>query len=248
MIRKYNYTGRQKISRDCIKVRQSITAGIRQFEAALDIKNLGFPDEARIYIEAYFKSSFMRFSFGTVGRVIHPSKTQLTDIPITDRVLYRIKIVDESSLNGLILGYADGLTSTVGDSTGNKIPLLPVDFNELGHRVWKLEFRDEGPVLAVNTESRIEKIREIVKSDSKFMSLVYPEVVRQIAMQIVKGDTFDDQEGSQDWQMQWLKYFKNALGVSESPTRIDDLQMEIWCDEVVDAFCRKKTIINLLMI
>jgi hypothetical protein len=67
MIRKYNYTGRLKISKDRITINQVSKNGIKSFEAKISIGELGFPNNAHVYIEPYFKSSFMRFSFGTVA-------------------------------------------------------------------------------------------------------------------------------------------------------------------------------------
>jgi hypothetical protein len=246
MIRKYNYTGRQKISRDRIKILQKEKLGIKSFEVDLSINDLGLPDYAKVYIEPYFKSSSMRFDLGTVARFNRPDNTELIGIPITDKVLYRIKIVDESQKNGLILGYADEIEATVGSHNGGRKPLLTVDFNDLGNRIWKLEFRDEGPVLSVNWEGKIEKIREIVSKDKMFLSLVYPEVIRQIAVEISKNEEFDFDEDSTVWQSLWLRFFSQSLGITYIPSKDDPKDLIDWADNVSNAFCRKNNLINLL--
>ena len=246
MIRKINYTGRHTISKDRITVRQDLSAGANSFDIDLNIGDLEFPDDAKIYIEPYFKASFMRFDFGTIARKVKPASTELTDIPITDRVLYRVKIVDESNNMGLILGFADEVMAETSNDHGNKSPLLPVDFNDLGSRIWKLEFREEGPVLAVNCDVRIEKIREIVSKDMKFRSLVYPEVVRQIALNIAKDEDFDFNDNNSSWQHMWLKFFKKSLSITHAPISREVTDGLVWADEIADAFCRKNKMITLL--
>lgn len=247
MIRKYNYTGRQKISQDRISIKQDVSGDILSFNADLKIHDLGLPDHAKVYIEPYFKSSFMRFDFGSVARIQSPTDTYLIDIPITDRVLYRLKIVDESDEKGLILGFADEIVAKNNINDGNKSPLLPVDFNELNNRVWKLDFRDEGPVLCANTDGRIEKIREIVAKDQRFLSLVYPEVIRQIALNIASDEDFDFTDNGNLWQHKWVKYFKLSLGIVYSPNSKEDKDLIEWSDEVSDAFCKTNRIIDLLI-
>jgi len=247
MIRKYNYTGRQKISQDRIIIKQDLNSDVKSFEADLKLNDLGLPDHAKIYVEPYFKSSFMRFDFGTIGRTQNPSNTQLTDIPITDRVLYRLKIVDESTEKGLILGFADEIVANNNRTDTNKSPLLPVDFNDLSNRIWKLEFRNEGPVLCVNWDGKIDKIREIVSKDNKFLSLVYPEVIRQISFNVATDEDFDFNDIGNSWQYKWLKYFKASLGIMHIPETKENKDALEWSDDVSDAFCKSNKVIDLLI-
>jgi hypothetical protein len=240
MIRKYNYTGRQKIANERIQIRQLTRSGIAAFEAKININDLGFPDYAKIYIEPYFKSSFMRFDFGTVARHIHPENTLLDEIPVTDKILFRVKVVDESSKQGLILGYADELIPTLGDTIGGKKPLLPVDYNDLGNKIWKLDFRDDGPYLSVN--KTIDRITELVKNNLQFFSLVYPEIIRQIAQKIISEEDIELDDLT-TWQGQWIQYFKTTLGITYKP---DEEREDIWCEEIVEAFCRKHDVSALL--
>jgi hypothetical protein len=246
MIRKYNYTGRVKIPNEFIKIFQSESNGVKKFDCHFNLEGLGLPLNAKVYVEPYFKASFMRFDFGTVSRIIQPQNTALIDIPITDRVLYRIKIVDNATKNGLILGFADEIISNSGESDSGYQPLLPVDFNSLGNRIWKLEFREEGPVLSVNTDQKIEKIRELVINDSKFLSFVFPEVIRQIAYRIISNDEIDLIEDSDNWQSNWMKYFESELNIFLPENYSDEEIRLIWSDEVSDSFCRKNKIIELL--
>ena len=130
---------------------------------------------------------------------------------------------------------------------GGRQPLLPVDFNNLGNRIWKLDFRDEGPILSVNSDQKIEKIRELVSKDNKFSCFVYPEVIRQIAYKIITDEEFDIGDESDCWQSRWLKYFNQSLAVFLPSGDLDSLGRSEWCDEVADSFCRKNKLLDLLI-
>ncbi len=155
--------------------------------------------------------------------------------------------MDETEDNGLILGFADELIPNTSDSKGDKIPLLPVDFNDLGNRVWKLDFRVEGPVLSVNHDGKIEKIRELVIKDNKFLSLVYPEVIRQVAFAIASDKDFDYSDPGEGWESLWLKFFDERLGINYYPDPLNSNDIIVWCDEVSDSYSRKNNIITLLI-
>ena len=130
MIRRYNYTGRKKVLSKKVKILESKRDGKKSFEIVCDLKDLVFPDEAKIFIEPYFKSSFLRFDFGSVARFQPPAETDISDLPTTDQLRYRIKIVDNSNKHGLILGFADIQGTLVNDQYGGRQAILPVDFTD----------------------------------------------------------------------------------------------------------------------
>ena len=242
MIRRYNYTGRKKLLPQNISISETKKEGKKFIEIKCDLKDLDFPDEAKIFVEPYFKSSFIRFDCGSVARFQPPSNTDVSDLPTTDQLRYRIKIVDTSNKHGLIIGLADIQGTLVNASDTGRQPILPVDFTDLGKRIWTLDFRSTGPVLAVN--SSIENIREKVKSDDIFFSLVYPEIIKRIAVEITKTDGFfeDDLTG---WQAEWVKFFRQILFQTQvlSSDAGDDV-IDDWCNDMSDAFARKYNVIE----
>jgi hypothetical protein len=153
--------------------------------------------------------------------------------------LFRIKVV-EATGKGRILAVADKIVPhRAEDEPANKICLLPVDFVDLGQSVWRLDVASDWPSLQLNV--RIEDIREIARSDAHFLSLVYPEVVRQIFHKIVvEEDHTDPQTDPDDWMSQWLS-FASLLGVKQLPPSGDSepiLQDKLkWIDDAVEAFC-----------
>jgi hypothetical protein len=247
MIRKLNYTKRKKVARERVDIKLYNVGGIRSFDAVIDLDDLRLPSESRIYVEPYFKTSFMRFSFGTVGHQIPPVNRELHSLPDSDIVLFRVKVVDEAGETGKILALADGVPpSNLKDAPINKSGILPVNFDaeDLGEEIWRLNMNGDIPVLDINR--RIDERKELVRSGA-FVALVYPNVVRMIAYDLA-GVYEEFSDGSMDWQGQWIRFIREVLGVTYGPDIYavqDDDEEEIdrkkdeWASFVSQAFCRK---------
>jgi hypothetical protein len=243
MIRKFNYTGRKRIARSRVTI-EIIPGknGSASFDASIDLSGLNLPKNAEIFIEAYRRSFFKRFPFGTVSQLRSPQDRSLGDLGPKALAMFRIKIV-EAGRKGRILAVADKIIPRrADDELTNKVCLLPVDFVDLGQSIWRLDLASDWPSLQLNI--RIQDIREIARSDSYFLSLVYPEVVRQIFHKIVvEEDHTDPQTDPDDWMSQWLS-FANLLGIRQLPPSGDSepiLQDKLkWIDDIVEAFCLSK--------
>jgi hypothetical protein len=240
MIRKFNYTGRKRIARSRVNVKiVPGVAGPTSFEASIDLSGLTLPKNAEIFIEAYRRSFFKRFAFGTVSQITPPQDCSLGDVDRRALAMFRIKVV-ESAGKGRILAVADRIIPhRAEDEQANKLCLLPVDFVDLGQSIWRLDLLSDWPSLQLNI--RIEDIREIARSNAYFLSLVYPEVVRQLFYKIVvEEDHTDPHSDPEDWMSQWLS-FASLLGIKQLPPSGDTepvLQDKLkWIDDAVEAFC-----------
>ena len=243
MIRRLNYTGRKSIARSRVTIRiVPMPAGEPAFTADYDLKGLRFPREARVYIEAYNADSYMRFNFGSVGEPVVPRDTRLTEITVRPLAKFRLKVVDETDQAGLLLGVADKIVPLRPDENlDQKQSLLPVDFRDLGERVWRLDLSD-WPVLELN--SRIEGIVEAARSSGGFLGLLYPEVLRRILHEaVVEQGVTDPDLDDTDWTCLWLRYAGSLPGVAALPSgagsQHQDL-LEEWIEDAVQAFCRTR--------
>lgn len=244
MIRKFNYTGRQKIKRSNIEITIHGQGRTMSFDAQVELNGLGLPSEATVYIEPYYHFSFMRFNCGTVENFSLPANTILADLPLTDILYFRVKIVDESGRHGRLLAYADQLKpTTLEDGQIRRKSILPVQFStDLGQQVWKVSFDEHTPTLHINR--RIENKRELVKSN-EFISLAYPSVVKEVVTKIVHEFPEYDEDGDH-WACLWLQFTKQILHVHDKPSPDEgnpDDMLE-WVVSVVEAFCRKYTVRN----
>jgi hypothetical protein len=233
MLRKLNFTERAKIPRTSVRVSLRRDAdGTLFFEPQISLD--GFPP-GRIFIEAYYRTSFMRFDCGSVDAFVLPGDLSLRDLDSGGLVHFRVKVVDGHR----IVAVADDIVvSEEHEQTAGRQPLLPVNFTDtLGQQAWRLVFEPSGPVLELN--NRIDAIQELAKKDAAFFALVYPAAVRQVLTQILLVDGRNAHDDGDEWWnlwMQWASRFSPQLpgGDDEAP---------FWIDEVVSAFCSdQKTI------
>lgn len=243
MIRRMNYTGRKRIARSRVNVRLlPATGGGWAFDADFDLADYEFPSDASVFVEAYNATSYMRFGFGTVGAITPPADTRLFDITAGPLPKFRVKVVDTRTRFGLLLGVTDKLIPLRPDEElARRQSLLPVEFRELGNRVWRLDLSD-WPVLELNR--RIADLGEVARSADSFAALVYPEVVRRILHEaVIEQECTDPSFDDDDWPGLWLTYACSLPNVAQPPEGGDEraraLQAD-WIERAVDAFCRSR--------
>jgi len=241
MIRKFNYTGRRKLNRQRIDIFVVDDRPYKSFTATLDLKGLGLSDDAKVYIEPYYKSSFMRFAFGTIANPDLPENTILSDIPTTSIIRFRVKVVDETKKLGRIIRVADKIKPKNSEAgSGNRMSILPINWSvDLDQQIFRVTFPvNDFPMLEIN--SKIENRKELVKNDQVFRSLMFPSVIKEIVTKIaMTWDEFEEEDSS--WQSTWLKFIKEVLNVNIDVEFDDGNEDEInhWVEEIVAAFCRK---------
>jgi len=236
MLRKLNFTERAKIPRSNIHVTlRHDQDGVLVFDPQISFASVEVPPSCRVFIEAYYRTSFMRFDCGSVEAFRVPADRRLTEIDGTSLVRFRVKLVDDHR----IVAVADDIVvSEEKPQTSGRVPLLPVNFTDaLGQQAWRVAFEPNGPVLELN--NRISDVKGIAKNDAAFFALVYPAAVRQVLTQILLVDQHEAHEDGDEWWSLWLQWA--ARYVSPLPDDAEDAPF--WIEEVVTAFCSaQKTI------
>jgi hypothetical protein len=238
MIRRLNYTGRKKIPRSRVSIHLATTIeGHLAFDTTLNLDRIAFPGNAKIFVEAYRRAFFKRFPCGTVSNPRLPKSCVLEGFDSRSLVLFRIKVTDPK---GRLLGVADKIIPRrPEEESADKLCLLPVDFVDLGRSIWRLDLAGDPPSLQLN--KNIENIREMARSDGSFLSLVYPEVVRQVFHKIIVDENHTDPDTDpEDWMSRWIHFAMSILGKRLLPPEGESepiLQEKLrWIDDVVDAF------------
>lgn len=242
MLRKLNFTERAKIPRTSIRVSLRRDAdGVLVFDPQLSFDAVSLVPTARIFIEASYRTSFMRFDCGSVEDFVPPEDRRLTEIDATSVVRFRVKVVDNSANDHRIIAVADDIVvSEQRAEGGGRMPLLPVSFSEaLGQQAWRLAFEPNGPVLELN--NRIDDVQSLAKNDAVFFALVYPAAVREILTHILLIEGRDASEEGGEWWNLWLRW---AGRYSTDPLPKDGDEARFWIDEVVAAFCGDQRVLD----
>ena len=159
--------------------------------------------------------------------------------------MFRVKVVDGK---GRILAVADRVIPRRSeDEDASKQCLLPVEFADLGHSIWRLDLDGEWPSLLLN--NRIDNIREIARADESFQALVYPEVVRQILNHIViVEDHTDPDTDPDDWMSLWLRFTIGLMGRKTLPPSGGEEHIVLdkgrWIDDAIEAFCASQHVVE----
>lgn len=242
-VRHLNYTDRKRIKRLDIDIQLEKNGEVLDFEAGFDLSNYAFPDNARVFMEAYRQTSFMRFNFGTIADIKPPESTELTEFDGSYQgIKFRARVTLPKDPRGLELGEADAIHPEPPDEAEeDQISLLPVIGAELDQSVFKLEFHDE-PVLLINDRSG--DWREVVKQPA-FQSLVLPNVIREVLTRIIFIEEYYETTDLSDWRSQWLNYALSLPGIQDIPEDEDDWGVADWIDDAAEAFCDKFEVTDL---
>jgi len=209
--------------------------GERFFNISLHLDDLGLPDKAHIYIEAYHRSGYQRFDFGSIGEKRIPPDRRLMNLSNSAIPLFRVKVVDRTFSHGRILASVDKIRpQSMDNEPTDSQSLLFVEFDDLGNVIWELDMDGDWPTLRLNTKA--EEISLVASSDNRFLSLVYPEVIKQILTRVLVQDEHADPDCDEDdWPSLWLKLASTLPGM-DYPPQAGKVEQERWIDKAVEAF------------
>ncbi|MFT8366894.1 MAG: hypothetical protein ABF623_13720 [Gluconobacter cerinus] len=214
MKRTINSTGRKKLALDQVIIRMKepeVIGGPRRFLAELrGFDNMKLPADAKVYVEAYARSSFMRFDCGTVNALQVPVDTALVDIDAGASVLFDVKVVDESKNIGRIIAAARAVRPVVPtEDNDNCQSLLPVESRDLGELVWQLDMPfNARPVLVLN--SRVPNALVRLKSDPLIQGAILPAAIVMILDKVLDPERGGAED--EDWVNDWHTWYRAATG------------------------------------
>lgn len=241
-VKRLNFTHRIKLTREEANV--LIHPGEpATFEAVFDLSRL--PESmktARLFVEAFHRTTRMRFPFGTVED--HPSPPQhdlqLTEFPDWRDVRFRIKVTDVDQTPGRIVAWANNIQPK-GPDDDQQDDLVRWKDADLNGRLWDMEFDELGPVVLVEKSIGYAKIGQ----NNQFVAAAYPEILRRSLTQALLIDkvSVDDPE---TWFAKWMKGFLvNKLGMQAPPESDQPPALCGWIDDAVAAFGRQKEFTNV---
>jgi len=213
-MRRFNFTGRIRIHRSDVTITlRPRDDGSRDFEAALDLDAVrrAARGDAAVFIEAYGGTKFERFTLGTLAAPAPVVFRQLATFGADENVLFRVKVVETGGTQGRIIAMASRIRPAE-PAERSQASLLPVSVGRLDGVVYSVDFPEDGPPTLVLNEELDGALPQGIKAIARtplFVSLVLPEVVRQILTRIlvVEGDTDDDEDDSSP-AAKWKRFAK----------------------------------------
>jgi len=240
-IRRVNSTGRRKILREDARIFvRPDSNGTLTFDATLDLTDYDLPNDARVFVEAYRQTSFMRFPHGTVASP-QPQPNlarRLTEFTSRDGLLFRVKVTSTGDRAGVLLAEGDCIpVRDDEEQPDNRIALLPTAPADLGQESWRVDLTGaNGPLLLVN---KGVGNWPAVAASPLFRSLVYPAAMRQVLWYIYKVEGIRATDDDDNWQCRWLAFATALPGIGEPPLSSNDDDWDDWITAAVESFARQ---------
>jgi hypothetical protein len=243
--RRINSTGRKKISQDKVELRilSAVSGEPLKAKIGIDLESLELPASAAVSVEAYHRSTAMRFDCGTVGNKKIPEILSLNELDQAGGVLFRIKIVDQEDQPGKILASADRVRPSIeGEHLGRK-SIFPVDYRDLGQEVWRVDINDDaGPFLLLN--SKIPALMHRIHENPLVAGALLPAAFRIVLLHLAHNPSEEDEDGA-GWKAEWKRFCSEGLGVEDDPEDLeDDDARELWVDDAVRRYCETRTFVE----
>ena len=254
MIRKFNYTDRKKIPLDYINITLRNESKQAFFDAEIKpLDSLDIQDDAILVLEVFDRGSYQRFDFGTVEFPTPPKAYEsfLSEIQEVDAVSFRLRAIDKSESIGKIVASTISIRVWAEEvSEARKRSLLPVKRGPIGDAVWLVNFDvpDDGePELIVNQRFDEIAIREILRTDAYFTSLIYPAVLNEILTEAIIVRGIKMEEDSDGWERKWLKFVYAFSEVPPLPEGANHNCCREWINEIVSQFSYQQSMLKNLL-
>lgn len=232
--RRLNSTERKRIKRDRVTIELAPPRDSFSFPVAtaqMDLSQLGLDSEASVILEAYFRSSSMRFRCGTIDAPKIPQTMILTDVDRGGAIQFRVLVIAPDS-SGRILASAEGLRPLQKSDSPDRQPLLPLRETDIGEELWRVDIDDRnGPWLVIN--SRASGLAARLRTEVLIQGLILPHALREVLRSLpseVDGD------GDHDWGKDWRKFLEEIDVPVEPDASTEEDARDEWVEEAVRKF------------
>lgn len=229
----FNYTGRQRIRREHIKVAVDGQAPGAKLAASFGLDSYGFPESASVVLEAQAGWTLQRFDWGRIGLMAPPASLVLDEFDSLAGLLFRLKVVGKGANEGIVLGEADKVRPSGTIEEASQRSFVIVRPGDLGQLPWRLDFDENQPLLVINRH--LGDYHELLQR-KEVSALLLPEVLRQVLTRAASSGSDPDDERS--WQCQVIRFGEKLGGIS-LPESDDDDDIARWSRDVVEVFCRR---------
>jgi hypothetical protein len=242
--RRLNSTGRKRIARDHVRIELTPALDAFSFSSAtatINLSGLGLDADATVVLEAYFRSSSMRFSCGTVAVLRPPKSMVLSEVDRGGAIHFRLLVIAADN-SGRILASAEGLRPHQKLDSPDRQPLLTVRERDIREQLWKLDLNDRnGPVLLIN--SKVPGFAARLRAEPLLQGLILPHALREVLRHLpAEGETEDDH----DWGDGWRKFLVGLDAPSEPEDPDEEESKEDWIEDVVERFSSLKCFAELV--
>ena len=251
-MRKYNYTGRKRINKeDFVLSMHSVSESNNsyfEFEIEESITSK-FNPASNLVLEAYHRSTFMRFDWGKVNNLKPAKDRYLNAFTDPELIQFRIKIISEL---GMIEALADQVKPESDKEKSYSQGILAVQNTDLEGSIWEIEFDEDdnvNPLLKIDTEIDKNRLNHNIQLKASILPRAFHAILTEILFFSDGAFDFTTEEKDTNWRSRWWLFcekldrklsFDEVSGMTEEDKKA-------WIDATVAFFSRKMNFKNDLL-
>lgn len=240
----FNFTGRQKILHDDLRVTIDSSGGKAFYQLDLKLGDYKLSADANVFVEPErSRAQRIRHNWGTIGAQSSTEwklgrRFDISEMGDLEGVRFRIIVAEPSTCR--ILAMAERIhPKNSDDSLAPQSSLLPVRMADLGGGFWELDYESGGPILTLDVGLGS---KQDLKNNQIFMSVVMPGIVRSILTTLAhehlgEGDGDEGASNVGDANGAWLKLGLRWAGYL--PAAKHD-EIDIWAQKAMNSFYKDK--------
>lgn len=233
MIKRLNFTGRKRLKKSDIEILQAVDDnGEAAFSAKFQFPD-SFPADGHVVVEAWSGVTLQRFDFGTVGNISSPKDLRLTEVDLSGRVKYRVRIVQGQDGAGELFASIDNIRPLT-DLEDQDSLIWIMTSPAMDEVPWKLDFSTEDGYPTIMVNRNIPGLTERIRSDQEVQALILPGVLREVLSLCTR---MEREAGLSDEAQEIMDFANGLFHRPDAEDFEDDLA---WIDDVVRIFCDQK--------
>jgi hypothetical protein len=233
-----NPTNLKEIDRNRVNISISEINGQRSFILdKFDLTGLELSENLKLICLASAGPTSLRFELGKASSWTRENQS-LDGLDRSASLRFRILMHEED--NPRLVASVENLRPRDDSQSESLLPMEPAN---LGERLWRLELREEGPVLQFNAS--VFPSAAGVENYFPFSAFVLPEALSQV-IEFLANDPEKLNDDNDEWSAWggWL----DSIGASRPPSdEEDEYAKKTWCQDTLGIFCDRHRFASRLL-
>lgn len=230
MTRRFNYTGRQRITSDHFTAKVVSEVPLKA-TLVLSPTNLRLEPGHQVIIEPYVGTVSKRIECGTVSQLTVPSPYDLSEFQTGGAIQFRVKITGP---DGRLVAAGERIRLVGQNEDAGRKPLLPVETDiNLGEEIWKVHVNDSThPKLVLN--SHVASLKDRLLSDPVLSGSILLPAVRRVLHVLAEFP------GGEIWQPDWLTFVRQFDSDIDPEKEMSEDDRNDWVESIVSEFAERQ--------